>query len=146
MTLYDNLNVSQNICIKNGKIKNVKSYEYFHNLVDGYYECKKKDAANADNSGCFNVWLDDASDLMTMGNTSDYYLSQVDYEDANLVNSYFSEDMNEMRDGGFWPFTDKGICGGQIVNKFTFFQPDNKIGVRIYANNVKRKFPLSKLE
>ena len=27
-----------------------------------------------------------------------------------------------LRDGGLWPFTKQGICGGQIPNKFTFFK------------------------
>ena len=42
ITLYDNREISKNLCIKDGKIKSVKSYEYFNNLVDGYYSCKEK--------------------------------------------------------------------------------------------------------
>lgn len=144
ITLYDNREISKNLCIKNGEIKSVKSYEYFNNLVDGYYSCKEKQSTSIDNSGCFNVWLDDAADLMTMTTTSDYYLTQADYADAELAGDLYDDPM-ALRDGKYWPFTKQGICGGQIVNKFTFFQPNNKIGVNIYAKNVRKKFPLSKL-
>ena len=144
ITLYDNRITSKDICMKNGKIQSVKSYEYFNNLVDGFYACKEKNFSSIDNSGCFNVWLDDASDLMTMTNTSDYYLTQADYADAELEGDLYSDEM-ALRDGKYWPFTKHGICGGQIVNDFTFFQPDNKIGVNIYAKNIRRKFPITNL-
>ena len=149
MVLFDTIANSNNVCIKDGKVERVASYEHFNSIVDGFYNCKVKNATKQDtsgnyiNEGCFNVWLDDDTDKMTMKNTSDYYLSHIDYDDDELQSDLY--DHMSLRDGGLWPFTKQGICGGQIPNKFTFFKKNNPLGVSIYTKDVKRKFPLTNL-
>ena len=149
MVLYDTIANSNNVCITEGKVERVTSYEHFNSIVDGFYSCKVKNATKQDQSGnyvnksCFNVWLDDETDPMVMKNTSDYYLSHIDYDDPDLQSELY--DNMSLRDGGLWPFTKNGICAGQIPNKFTFFQPDNLLSVPIYTRDVKRVFPLTNL-
>ena len=73
MVLFDTIANSNKVCIKDGKVERVASYEHFNSIVDGFYNCKVKNAmikqdasGNYINEGCFNVWLDDDTDKMTM--------------------------------------------------------------------------------
>lgn len=80
---------NRNICLdKNNNIKNVINYESYMNVVNGFYECLKKNPEcnnNNEKNNCFNVYLKDDDDVFKINTFTDVENSFIDFENANVT-------------------------------------------------------------
>lgn len=135
---------------KNGNIKNVKSYESFQNTVNGFYECKKENAAL--NQDCFNVFLDGNDDKFSVATFEDIKSNYVNFQeydddnsnesngrkyvranddgtntflDASVIDPLTSEITNGINTAAniTYPFNKQGLCSNYVIQDISFFDP-----------------------
>tara|TARA_Y100000591_G_C21750777_1_gene654617 strand:- start:520 stop:990 length:471 start_codon:yes stop_codon:yes gene_type:complete len=106
-----------------------KNHEYYHNLIKGFIECKKVNKISSDNSGCFDIWLNDELDNIEIKTIDDWNVSKIDYE------SIASNDTS-LQDTGTWPYTSTNKKE-LIYDKYSYFDSTNTKNITIYAKNFK---------
>tara|TARA_B100000900_G_scaffold101250_1_gene83853 strand:+ start:1622 stop:2203 length:582 start_codon:yes stop_codon:yes gene_type:complete len=156
---------------KNGNIKNVKSYESFQNTVNGFYECKKENAAL--NQDCFNVFLDGNDDKFSVATFEDIksnYVNFQEYDDDNSnesngrkfvranddgTNTFLDASVLDPRTSQItsgintaanitYPFNKQGLCSNYVIQDISFFDPSGNNSSTM-AKDIKKYFPLTKI-
>lgn len=132
--LFQTVTDNKNIKVKNGIIKNVKSYDEFMSTLNGYYSCKDISSAES----CFDIYLNDETDNVDIRTINDFYLTKINYTDLP------SDLSKNIVDGKMWPYIDQH-CKKYIFREYTYFDEENNESVDLVSRNVKYKFPSTRI-